>query len=90
VFFDESGINLAFTRLYGWGECLVRVEEYVPDVGFERTSIISTMRLSGVNVPLFFRGVLNGEVFEYYVSQVLASTLQGGMLWCWIVCLHIR
>jgi transposase len=78
VFLDESGINLGMTRLYGWGERHVRVEEYVPDARFERTSIISTLRLSGVNAPLSFRGVLNGEVFEYYVSQVLAPALGEG------------
>jgi transposase len=78
VFLDESGLNLAMTRLYGWGERHARVEEYVPDVRFERTSIISTLRLSGVNAPLSFRGVLNGEVFEYYVTQVLAPTLRVG------------
>jgi len=66
------------TRLYGWGERCARVEDYVPDARFERTTVISTLRLSGVNAPLSFRGVLNGEVFEYYVSQVLAPTLQVG------------
>jgi transposase len=66
------------TRLYGWGEKHSRVVDYVPDVRFERTSIISTMRLSGVNAPLTFRGTLNGEVFEYYVAEVLAPTLQQG------------
>jgi transposase len=50
----------------------------MPDVRFERTSIISTMRLSGVNAPLTFKGTLNGEVFEYYVSEVLVPTLQVG------------
>jgi transposase len=78
VFLDESSITLALTRLYGWGERSARVEDYVPDVRFERTSVISTLRLSGVNAPLSFKGSLNGEVFEYYVSQVLAPTLQAG------------
>ncbi len=78
MFLDESEVNLGMARLYGWGERHVRVEEYVSDVRFERTSIISTLRLSGVNAPLSFRGVLNGEVFEYYVEQVLAPTLQVG------------
>jgi hypothetical protein len=31
-----------------------------------------------VNAPLIFRGVLNGGVFEYCVSEVLAPTLQQG------------
>jgi len=32
VFLDESGVNLAMTRLYGWGEKCARVADYVPDV----------------------------------------------------------
>jgi hypothetical protein len=33
------------TRLYGWGLKGERVEEFVPDVRFERTSIISAIGL---------------------------------------------
>ena len=32
----------------------------------------------GFIVPLSFRGTLNGEVFEYYVSQVLAPVMCEG------------
>ena len=64
------------TRLYGWGEKSARVEDYVPDVRFERTSIISTLRLSGVNAPICFKGALNGEFFKAYIEQALAPTLK--------------
>jgi hypothetical protein len=63
VFLDECSINLAMTRLYGWGDKSVRVEDYVPDVRFKRTSVISALRLSGVNAPLSFKGTLNGGGF---------------------------
>ena len=66
------------TRLYGWGDKHDRVEDYVPDARFERTSIISTVRLSGVNAPVTFKGTLNGDLFALYVRYVLAPTLNVG------------
>jgi len=50
----------------------------VPDARFERTSIISTVRLSGVNAPVTFKGTLNGDLFALYVRYVLAPTLNVG------------
>ena len=66
------------TRLRGWGEKNARVEDYVPDARFERTSILATVRLSGVNAPVTFKGTLNGDVFALYVKYVLAPTLNVG------------
>jgi transposase len=66
------------TRLYGWGEKSKRVDDYVPDVRFERTSIISTLRLSGVNAPMTFKGTLNGELFAQYIDKFLTPTLSAG------------
>jgi predicted ester cyclase len=48
------------TRLYGWEDKHVQVEEYVPDARFERTSMISAVRPSGVSTPVTFKGTLNG------------------------------
>ena len=78
VFIDEASVNLAMTRLYGWGEKHARVDDYVPDARFERTSIISAVRLSGVGASVAFRGTLNGELFGLYVKYVLAPTLSAG------------
>ncbi len=50
----------------------------MPDARFERTSIISTVRLSGVNAPVTFKGTLNGDLFALYVRYVLAPTLNVG------------
>jgi hypothetical protein len=78
VFLDEASINCAMTRLRGWGEKNAMVEDYVPDARFERTSILATVRLSGVNAPVTFKGTLNGDVFALYVKYVLAPTLNAG------------
>ena len=50
----------------------------MPDARFERTSILATVRLSGVNAPITFKGTLNGELFALYVKYVLAPTLSAG------------
>jgi transposase len=52
--------------------------DYVPDARFERTSILATVRLLGVNAPITFKGTLNGDIFALYVKYVLAPTLSGG------------
>ena len=78
VFIDESSINTGMTRLYGRGINKERVVDYVPDVRFERTTILSSVRANGEKVPLIFEGSLNGELFKEYISQFLAPTLQKG------------
>jgi transposase len=66
------------TRLYGREISGQRVYEYAPDVRFERTSIISSIRLNGDTVPLIFKGTLTGELFKSYVKKCLAPTLKEG------------
>jgi len=74
-FLDESSINLGMTRLYGRAATNERVNDYVPDVRFERTSIISTVRLDGTQIPFIFKGTLNGELFKAYVEKFLVPAL---------------
>ena len=78
VFLDESSINCGMTRLYGRGLTTKRVNDYNPDIRFERTSIVSTIRLNGETAPLIFKGTLNGEFFGAYIKQCLAPTLKEG------------
>ena len=66
------------TKLYGRALKNERVNDYVPDVRFDRTSIISSIRLKGENAPLIFKGTLNGEFFKEYISSCLAPTLNTG------------
>ena len=77
-FIDECGINLGMTRLYGWGEKSERVDDYVPDVRFERSSIIAALNIKGVVAPLTYKGTMNGEFFGGYVEQCLAPALEKG------------
>ena len=66
------------TRLYGRALSNERVNDYVPDVRFEHTSIIAALGLDGITAPIAFKGTLNGEFFSGWVEQVLAPTLSPG------------
>jgi transposase len=66
------------TRLYGRALNGNRVNDYVPDVRFERISILSSVRLDGTIVPFTFKGALNGDLFKAYIKDFLAPTLKKG------------
>jgi transposase len=78
VFLDESGTNTGMTRLYGRSRSGERVVDYTPDARFERTSILSSVRVNGEMVPLVYDGALNGELFKAYITQCLVPTLNKG------------
>jgi transposase len=78
VFVDASSVNCGMIRLYARSHKSQRVNDYVPDVRFERTSFISSIRLNGEQVPLMFKGTLNGSLFSSYVSEMLAPSLKAG------------
>jgi transposase len=75
VALDESSINLAFSRNYGRNYTCKRIKEGRKDVRFERTSILSTVRLNGDMCPLIFNGTLNKVLFAEYIKTRLKPTL---------------
>jgi len=77
-FLDESSINLGMTRLYGYSLKGERIEECVPDVRFERTSIIAAIGLEGVIAPMTYKDTLNGDLFTTYVKELLVKELNPG------------
>jgi transposase len=78
VFIDESSINIGMTRLYGRAFGEGGVIDYVPDVRFDRSGILSSMRLDGTFVPLTYKGTLDGTLFLAYIKGCLAPTLNEG------------
>ena len=50
----------------------------MPDVRFERTSIVGAMGLNGIIAPLAYKGTLNGEFFSVYVKECLAPAMNKG------------
>jgi transposase len=66
------------TRLYGRAFKNERINDYVPDVRFERTSVMGALGTKGMIAPLAYKGTLNGEFFGVYVKEVLAPAMQKG------------
>ena len=85
VFIYETGINLGITRLYGRAFGEEGVIDYVPDVRFDRVSLLSSVRLDGTLVPLTYAGTLDGKLFLGYITQCLAPTLKEGDMLYWIM-----
>jgi transposase len=75
---DESGTNCAMTRLYGRAFSNERVNDYVPDVRFERTSVIAVLGLNGIVAPMVYKGSMTGDFFCGYVEQFLAPVMKKG------------
>ena len=67
--------------------CSYASNEYVPDVRFERTSIMGAMGLSGITAPLTYKGTLNDELFAAYVRQCLAPAMKTGKPYDTGICL---
>ena len=52
------------TCFYGRAKKGDRVVEHIPDIRFERTTILSSVRANCEIVPMLFSGLLNGEIFK--------------------------
>ena len=71
-------VNCGMTRLYGRAFKNERVNDYVPDVRFERTSLMAALGVNGIIAPLAYKGTLNGEFFIAYVKECLAPIMSKG------------
>ena len=76
LYLDETSINLAMTRLYGRAFAGERVVDYVPDVRFERYSLLSTMAANADMIPLVYSGTLNGDLFKLFIAQFVVPKLK--------------
>jgi len=77
-FIDESGSNLALTRLYGRAPAGERVCEGVPRNYGQQTSIISAVSLAGPSATFTVEGAVDTAVFDAYLEQVLRPTIEAG------------
>ena len=75
---DQMSVNCGMTRLYGRAFKNERINDYVPDVRFERTSVMGALGVEGMIAPLAYKGTLNGEFFGVYVKEVLAPAMKSG------------
>lgn len=77
-FIDESGVNLAMTRLYGRAPRGERVTGSVPQNYGENVTLLASLSTSGLGALMTVGGATDGEVFSVYVEQVLCPTLRRG------------
>ena len=77
-FLDESGSNIAMTRLYGRATPGERVVEAVPQNYGSNITMLCAISLSGVSAPMTVSGAVDGIVFKTYVEKVLCPTLSPG------------
>jgi len=64
-------VNCGMARLYGRAFKNERINDYVPNVRFERTSVMGALGIKGMIAPLVYKGTVNGEFFGFYVKEVL-------------------
>jgi transposase len=77
-FVDESGVNLAMTRLYGRAPTGERVIGTVPQNYGQNVTILGAVGVQGVQAVMTVEGATDAEVFRTYVKRVLGPTLAPG------------
>jgi transposase len=80
VFLDESGSNIALTRLYGRAPKGKRARGSIPRNRGKNVTVISCLNFDGLGESLILDGAANGELFELYVEQILAPSLKPGQI----------
>lgn len=77
-FIDESGINLAMTRLYGRAPRGERALGRAPQNYGQNVTILGALSRTGLEAVMTIEGATDADVFRAYVSEVLCPTLRGG------------
>lgn len=78
VFLDETGAKTNMTRLYGRSKKGKRCNDSAPDGRWERTTILSALRLTGETYTVVFEGATDGEMYNAYVKNILTPALKPG------------
>lgn len=74
-FLDESGSNIAMTRLFGRAAPGERICAGTPQNYGENISMLACLAVSGVSAPMTIEGSVDSLAFLEYVTEVLAPTL---------------
>lgn len=78
IFIDESGINLALTRLYARSPKGKRARGKRPQKRGKNVSVIGAIGLNGVITQVSLLGAADGLSFEAFVAQRLVPKLWSG------------
>lgn len=77
-FIDESGVNIAMTRLYGRAPRGQRVVGSAPQNYGENITMLGALSAAGLSALMTVNGATDGDVFTAFVREVLAPTLRKG------------
>lgn len=77
-FIDESGVNIAMTRLYGRAPRGERVVGSVPQNYGSNITMLASLGASGLGALMTVDGATDGLVFKVYVERVLCPGLRRG------------
>jgi transposase len=77
-FIDESGVNLAMTRMYGRAPKGERVVGRVPQNYGQNVTILGALGAQGLQAVMTVDGPMDTAVFRAYVKAVLGPTLTPG------------
>jgi transposase len=80
VFVDESGTNIALTRLYGWAPHDRRATGSVPRKHGKNTTLVAALTPDGLQVPWMIEGAMDTATFAWYITEQLAPTLKPGQV----------
>ena len=75
---DESGVNIAMTRLYGRAPRGERAVGSAPKNYGENVTMLGSLSASGLEALMTVNGATDSAVFLAYVRAVLAPTLSPG------------
>lgn len=77
-FIDESGINLAMTRLYGRAPRGERALGSAPQNYGQNITMLGALSCRGLEAVMTVEGATDSDVFRAYVQEVLCPTLHAG------------
>jgi transposase len=76
VFIDECGSNIALTRLYARSPKGKRVYGTIPRNKRANITLLAALSLQGMGEAFILEGSADTTVFELYIEQILAPSLQ--------------
>lgn len=78
VYIDESGISHQIINEYCWTKKGTEVIGERSGKQRGRTSVIAALHGENINVPMTYSGTMNGELFLYWLKNMLVPSLEKG------------
>src|SRR6476469_4055333 len=75
---DETGSNIALTRLYARAPKGKRAQGSIKRNRGKNMTLISDLSVAGLGELFLIEGAANGELFEAYIEQIFAPSLHSG------------